>query len=211
MHFDPADMGGRDVYFLMTDVIAPRPIAFISSQSAEGALNLAPFSYFGGVTSRPALLSVCVGYRKVDGQLVPKDTARNVLDTGEFVVNVVDEALAEAMNVTAAEYPHGMSEFEVAGLTAAPSDLVAPPRVQESPVSLECTLYKHVDLGEALIHMLVGQIRRVHVRDDLVDEAGRVATDRLRPVGRLGVSGYTRAAADLFDMQRPIYKPAEQP
>jgi flavin reductase (DIM6/NTAB) family NADH-FMN oxidoreductase RutF len=209
MRFDPTEMRGSEVYRLMTDVIVPRPIAFVSTVDAAGALNLAPFSFFTGISSRPPLLAICVGDKSVpgsDGQpvLVPKDTAANILETGELVVNVVTEPIAEPMNSTAAEFPHGMSEFDIAGLTPVASERVKPPRVAESPVNLECRLYKQVDLGEARIHMLVCEILLAHVDDTLVDENGRIGVEVLKPVGRLGKSGYT-AAGRIFDLARPKY------
>lgn len=210
MIVDPSSLSSRDLYFLMTEVIVPRPIGFVSTRDSAGRLNLAPFSYFNGVTSSPPLVSICVGFKRVvdpDGsrKIVPKDTARNILETGEFVVNVVTEELAEAMNRTAAEYPHGMSEFEVTGLSPAPCEVVSVPRVAESPVALECRLFRHVDLGEARIHMLIGEVLRFHVGDGVLDSSGQVDAAALRPVGRMGRSSYTRAAAQLFELARPVY------
>ena len=216
MLIDPSDMRGRDVYRLMTSIIAPRPIALASTVDEEGRPNLAPFSYFSGITSRPPLLSLCVGFRRVtsaEGRatVVPKDTARNALRTGELVVNVVTEAIAQAMNLTSAELPSGDSEFEYSGLTELASDVVAPPRVAESPVAAECRMYRHVDLGEARIHMLVAEVVRFHVADDLLGEDGLPDPARLQLVGRMGAAFYTRAASDLFSMPRPVYEGDDRP
>jgi flavin reductase (DIM6/NTAB) family NADH-FMN oxidoreductase RutF len=199
MQLDPAGLAPRDAYQLLISVIVPRPIAFVSTVDVEGRTNLAPFSFWNGVTSHPPIVMVAVGRRKG----IAKDTGRNIAATGEFVVNVVDEALAEAMNLASGDYPPGVSEFDVTGLTPAPCGKVRAPRVEESPVSLECTLERIIPVGppETGSDLVLGRVVLYHVRDDLYVD-GRVDPARLHPVGRLGASGYCRVR-DLFQMVRP--------
>lgn len=201
MKIDPRSQSLKDIYKLMIDIIVPRPIAFVSTVSREGNLNLAPFSYFNGVSSQPPMIMISVG-RKSDGK--KKDTFRNIEETGEFVVNVVTESIAEAMNIAATDFPDGMSEFEQANLTPFPSDLVRPPRVAESPVNLECRLVQVIELGDPPNALIVGEIVRFHVADGLI-ERGRVDPRKLKPVGRLGGAQYCRVT-DIFEMKRHRYQ-----
>src|SRR5687768_8889521 len=134
MHFDPDSLSVSRRYQLMISLIVPRPIAFVSTRGSDGRTNLAPFSYFMGVASDPPLLAISVSARA--GTL--KDTARNILDTVEFVVTAATETIAEAVNRASGDWPPDTDEFALTGLTPAPSERVAPPRVAESPFSLEC-------------------------------------------------------------------------
>ena len=199
MQIDPETLGRADAYQLMIGVIVPRPIAFVSTIAADGTTNLAPFSFWNGVTSHPPIVMVAVGRRKG----VPKDTARNVTATGDFVVNLVNEDLAEAMNRASCDYPPEVSEFEVTGLTPAPSVKVRAPRVLESPVSLECTLEQVVLVGpeDTGASLILGRVVLYHVRDELFVD-GRIDPPKLHAVGRLGGSNYCRVQ-DLFQMVRP--------
>ena len=134
MIVDPSSVPERQAYRLMISAFIPRPIAFVSTVSRTGIDNCAPFSYTMGVSSVPMVLGVSIGER--DGR--PKDTARNILDTREFVVNLVTESIAEKMNIASGDYAPGVSEFDEAGLTRAPSEVVRPPRIADSPVNFEC-------------------------------------------------------------------------
>src|SRR2546422_7413437 len=138
MNLDPSSLPERDSYRLMISAFVPRPIAFVSTRSLAGINNCAPFSYSMGVSSRPMVLALSAGER--EGR--PKDTVRNILDTREFVVNMVTEAMAEKMNVASGDYAAHISEFEEAGLTPVASDAVGPPRIAESPVNFECRLVR---------------------------------------------------------------------
>ena len=203
--FDPANMRGRDIYMLMIGTIVPRPIAFITSINAEGVVNLAPFSYFNGITSKPPLISVSIGHRKIIGQLVKKDTLRNIEATGEFVVNIAHEELAKQLNQTSAEYPPDVSELSEVGLTTVASDVVSPPRVAQCRVAMECKLERVVMLGrpKPLNGLVIGEVVRWHVDDNAWDdEAQRVDIERLQPLSRLGGSsfGLTR---EPFSLPRP--------
>src|SRR5450432_1473062 len=144
MQIDPARQTGADNYKLLTNLVVPRPIAWITSVSQTGVVNLAPFSFFNAVGSKPLYLVVSIG-RRDDG--TPKDTARNIESSGEFVVNMVSEDLLRQMNLSAADFPPDQSELTAAGLNAAPSVKVKPPRLNEAQVSLECKLFKSQALG----------------------------------------------------------------
>src|SRR6266699_5574878 len=147
MLVDPSALPERDSYRLMISAFVPRPIAFVSTRSLAGINNCAPFSYSMGVSSRPMVLAVSVGER--DGR--PKDTARNILDTREFVVNLVTEAIAEKMNQTSGDYAGTVSEFDEVGLTRASSEVVRAPRIAESPVNFECLLIRAVRIADNLV------------------------------------------------------------
>lgn len=184
MQLDPARVPGPEMYRFMINVVVPRPIAFVSTRAADGSVNLAPFSYFNAISSVPPLVGIAIVDRPDD----EKDTLRNIRETGEFVVNLVAEPMLAAMAKTAGEWPRGTSEFEVAGLTPAPSERVAPPCVAESPVQLECRLHREIPLGNS--HLVVGEIVLARVSDDVVTD-GRVDPLKLRPVGRLGGEHYS--------------------
>ena len=205
MIIDPAITPRSDLYALMIRCIAPRPIAWVSSISREGVPNLEPFSFFTGVSSKPPTICFVAG-RHDDGR--KKDTLVNVEATGEFVVNMVPESLAEEMNITATEYPHGISEFEKAGLTTEPSERVAPPRIGESPVHLECERHEllHVgveDVGGGTI--IVGRIVLINVDESILNN-GKVDYELYHPIGRLGGMEYSRTR-DRFTMVRKKYTP----
>ncbi len=206
MQIDPRTLSARDVYKLLIGCVVPRPIAWVSTAGRDGGNNLAPFSFFMGVCNDPPMIAFSVGPRSgeslADGDLT-KDTARNVEATGEFVVNVVDDALAEQMNRTSGEYPPEVDEFAVAGLTAAPSVVVRAPRVAEAPINLECRVSDILHLGRGPHHLVLGEIVYFHVRDDVYEPGtGRIDMRRLKPVGRLAGQLYTRVH-DIFEMARP--------
>jgi len=195
MQLDPAALSPRDVYRLMISCIAPRPIAFVTTLSRGWASNLAPFSFFNGVTSDPPVLSLAVSTKR-DGSR--KDTWRNIEETGEFVVNVVIPDLMDAVIIGARELPHGESELEMAKLATLPSVRVKPPRLADSPVQMECTLLKIVEVEET--GLILGRVVMFHARDEVVD-GGRVDPRRVTFVGRLGGDTYCRVN-DLFERRR---------
>ena len=195
MDFDPAALSPRDAYRLMISCIIPRPIAFVTTLSRDGATNLAPFSFFNGVSSDPPVVSIAVASKK-DGSR--KDTWRNIEETGEYVINVVVPELMDAVIIGARELPHGVSELELSGLKTLPSTKVKPPRLEASPINLERTLLRIVEVeGTALI---LGRVVMVHAKDEIVD-GGRVDPRRLTFVGRLGDDLYCRVN-DLFERKR---------
>ena len=200
MIIDPLNFEGFNR--VLTGVIVPRPIAFVSTVSADGVVNLAPYSFFNAVSYTTVVFS---SSRNVGNK--SKDTLRNIEETGEFVVNIVVDPIAEAMNATAAEYPEDVDEFEIAGLTHAPSQIVKAPRVAESPVNIECKLDQVVKIGsgEHEHGLVIGTILLMHVRDDIID-GHRINQERLMATGRMAGNMYCRTS-DRFEMVRPVYDP----
>lgn len=206
MKIDPADLGGRDRYRLLISAIVPRPIAFVTTRGADGLVNLAPFSFFQGVSASPPTLSLAVS-RKRDGS--PKDTWRNIEASREFVVHTVGEDLMDAVIIAAAEWPATTSEVERAGLAVLPSDRIAVPRLRDARVALECRLHSiHEVHGVGLI---LGEILRFHVQDDVLaggDGGPEIDFERLGAVARIGGDGYVRPGA-VFRRRR--LRPEEIP
>ena len=155
MRVDPDTLGRRDAHQLMIGAIVPRPIAWISSVSKRGEVNLAPFSLFNGVTADPPMISVSINARR--GEM--KDTLSNILETKEFVVNVVEDAAGEAMVATSADFPPEVNEFEACGVEPTASEMVAPPRVKDAPVSMECHYEQLYQFGYGPTHMVVARVR----------------------------------------------------
>jgi flavin reductase (DIM6/NTAB) family NADH-FMN oxidoreductase RutF len=205
MQIDPASLAERDVYKILTGTVVPRPIAWVASISQDGRPNLAPFSYFNIACTDPPLLLFCP-QRRGDGS--PKDTLRNVAATGEFVLHIVNEELAAAMNQTAAEYPAGIDEFAAADLRAASSAIVAPPRVADAAVAFECRVEQIVHVGsERGGDIVIGRVLLIHLRDDVYQD-GYTNVAALKPVARLAGNEYARVT-DTFALARPIYRPDE--
>jgi flavin reductase (DIM6/NTAB) family NADH-FMN oxidoreductase RutF len=205
LSIDPAACQPRQIYKLMTGIIVPRPVALVSTVDRNGAANLAPFSFFSGVGSVPPTVLFCPALRPAGageaGQR--KDTLRNVEETGEFVVNVVSEALALAANASAAEVAPEVDEFHLAGLTAIPSEAVRPPRVAESPAQMECRLLQviytsHAPGGGVIV---LGEVVRFHVREDLMEDF-RVDPAGLDAVGRMAGNTWVRTR-DRLELIRP--------
>jgi flavin reductase (DIM6/NTAB) family NADH-FMN oxidoreductase RutF len=213
LSLNPADCEPRQVYKLMTGIIVPRPVALVSTLDRNGVANLAPFSFFTGVGSNPPTVLFCPvirtsGTAGSDGQPethpdLRKDTLRNVEETGEFVVNVVSEAIAAAANATAAEVPPEVDEFVLSGLTPQASEAVRPARVRESPAQMECKLlqviYTNREPGGGVI--VLGEIVRFHVLNSLVEDF-RVDPDGLDAVGRMAGNTWARTR-DRIELIRP--------
>lgn len=182
-------------------MIAPRPIAWVSTMSGEGVVNLAPFSFFNGITSRPPTI-MFVPVTKFDG--TPKDTLRNIEETEEFVINLVSADLAEAMNATAAALPYGESEFARFGIESVASERVAPPRVATARVALECKLHQIVRMGDepGVANVVFGRILTAHVSDTVLGIDGRIDPRRLDLIGRMGGDDYC-TTRDQFTVERP--------
>ncbi len=204
---DPQTLGQRETYKLLLGCVVPRPIAWVSTADLAGVRNLAPFSFFNAIGSNPPAISISVSY--VDGSDPRKDTLRNISDTGEFVVNIVDEELARAMNATSASYPPGVDEFEIAGLTAIPSVTVRPARVDGAPASLECKLLTLVPVGQGpgSATVVIGVIQMIHMRADVINERHYIDITKLRPIARLAGASYAYVH-ETFDMARPVYDTA---
>lgn len=190
------------LYKIMGGAVVPRPIAWVSTVNGSGVPNLAPFSYFNIVCKRPPTLLFSSGVRGVDGQ--QKDTGLNATATGEFVVSLVTEELAETMNKTSTDLPAGVNEFEYAGLEAAASTLVKPPRVAASPVAMECRVSQIVQIGDGgpgSGYIVIGEVLCMHVDDGILAENYRVDLDKFHPIGRMSGPRYTRTR-DIFEMFR---------
>ncbi len=193
--FDPAAMPPADAYHLLNAVVVPRPIGWVSTLSEQGVANIAPHSYFNVLAADPPTV-----FFSSSGV---KDSLRNARYTGDFVVNVVSEDLAEAMNLTSADFPPGESEFAAAGLTPVASDLVRAPRLLEAPASMECRVTQIVEIGRGPNHVVIGEVVRFHVAEAVIAN-GRVDVSRFRPLGRLSGSGYVYSR-EFLSMPRPTY------
>ncbi len=201
MRIDVGDLEDHRLYRLLTDCVVPRPIAWASTLAADGRRNLAPFSYFNAVGAKPPTVVVSCG-RHEDGAW--KDTAANVLETGELVVNIASEDLAEQLIASSGNHPHGVDEWPIAGVTPLPCEHVAPPRVGEAPIALECRVTQTVVLGDPPGHdlLIIAQVLAFHIRDGLYD-GRRLDPAQLRPLCRLGGTGYAKLG-EIFHRERPV-------
>ncbi len=191
--FHSADLSGSEPYFLLTSLVVPRPIAWVSTVAADGTVNLAPHSYFNIMSSAPPIVHFT--------STGVKDSLTNVRATGEFVVNIVTHDLVEEMNLTAVDFPPDVSELAYAELAATPSDVVAPPRVSRAKAALECRVRQITSMGNG--NMVFGEVLRFHIDDDVwVD--GRVDPVALDPVCRLAGKHYARQG-EVFALPRPSY------
>ena len=206
--FDPTAIEGRDLHSKLLGGIAPRPIAFASTVDKTGKPNLAPFSYFNVFSAKPPIL-IFSPARRMRGNTT-KHTLENVLEVPEVVINLVDFALVHACSLASGDFPAGVSEFEKAGVTPLPSDTVRPFRVAESPVQLECEVLRVDSLGDegGAGQLVICRIKRMHFRNDVLNEAGQPVPDLLDLVGRCGGNSYVRASGEaLFDVPKPLTAP----
>jgi flavin reductase (DIM6/NTAB) family NADH-FMN oxidoreductase RutF len=201
-----ADLSPHERYKLLCAAICPRPIALVTSISGSGVVNAAPFSFFNVFSEDPALIVLGLQHRPAPsgGKPVPKDTTRNIAANGMFVVNMVDEALADAMNITAIDFPPDVSEIDAAGLTLLPGVTIPVPYIAEAPVAFECR--KTVALGfSPHRELVIGEVVRIHARAGLIDATTlRLDIDAYRPVGRMFGNSYARQS-DRFDLTRESY------
>lgn len=189
---------------VLTGIVVPRPIAFVSTISNSGKFNLSPYSFFNAVSYNPPLVAFSSAKFTLEGKR--KDSLTNIEENGEFVVNVVVDEIAPLMNKTAAEYPEDINEFDISGLTPIKSEKITPPRVKESPVNMECKLDRIVDLGNN-IHssgLVIGEIVLVHIKDSIIS-GHRINHQKLNPTGRLAGNMYCKTN-DTFELIRPKYK-----
>jgi flavin reductase (DIM6/NTAB) family NADH-FMN oxidoreductase RutF len=199
MQIDPKDHDASRIYQLMTSVIVPRPIAWVSTLAKDGIPNLAPFSFFNGVTSTPPLLSIAAGRRRG----ARKDTTNNASATRELVVNIVTEAHLDAMVATSGEYPPEIDEISLAGLTPLPSVKVKPPRIAEAPIQLECTTREIFEVSPGIVDLILAEIVLVHVADELpVGPDLHIPAGSFRPLARLGGQEYA-ALGTILTAARP--------
>jgi flavin reductase (DIM6/NTAB) family NADH-FMN oxidoreductase RutF len=202
MLFDMETLPPQDRYKILASSVVPRPIAWVTTKSRAGVVNAAPFSFFNAMGSDPP--TVAIGILPREGRL--KDTATNIVETAEFVVNLVSEDNAEAMNVTCIDAPPDIDELQLARLTAVPSRSVAPPRIGEAPVSFECRILASLVTGP-LQTIVVGRVVCAHVADAFVLDARRchLDTPALRLIARMHGSGVYARSGDRFEMQRPTW------
>lgn len=202
MRFDLEQLDKTTAYKLLAATVMPRPIAWIVTKDEEGGLNAAPYSFFNAMGSNPP--TVAIGLL-ADPEKGFKDTAKNILDTGEFVVNLVPERLVKAMNVTALNAPRGMDELSIAGLATTPSVHIAPPRISDSPVSFECVSHSSVVTGPDQT-IVIGRVLAVHIDDKYIldSEQAYIDTPALDLVARSYGSDYVRSK-DTFSLERPTW------
>ena len=201
MYLDTREISSRDSYRMLISSVVPRPIGWVSTVSIDDVGNLAPFSFYMAATGNPPTVVLSTSFH--DGE--PKDTLANVKQIPEFVLNVVSEDVAEAMNATSEEFPADVDELIAAGLTAVPSSRVRPVRVAEAPITMECKVVQLVPVGDPKSGstLIIGEVLAWHIRDDLFDaDRMRIRMDQLRAIGRMSGDGYCRTR-DQFEMIRP--------
>jgi flavin reductase (DIM6/NTAB) family NADH-FMN oxidoreductase RutF len=209
MKFNMEEATHRQTYNLLIGLVAPRPIAWITSMSEDGRLNAAPFSAYNYLCTDPPIIGVGVTDRPT-ASFVPKDTARNIRRTGEFVVNVVTEDLARQMNVCATEFPSDVEELDVAGLTTAPSQLVKVPRIEQAHAALECREYTTMEIGRSRI--ILGRVVSIYIEDKFVDPAGPyIRAEELHAIGRMnGLGSYVKTRDSFLTIPRISFEEWKQ-
>ena len=205
MHYDLAQATPREIYNLLIGVVAPRPIALVTSMDLEGNLNAAPFSAFNYVATDPPVIAIGFANPPV-AQIAAKDTARNIRNTREFVVNVVNEEIAEAMNICAIDFPPEINELEIAELETAPSTWVKVPRIASSPASLECRELSTIEIGRSKI--VLAQVVGIYVRDEFIDkEKTYVISTEMHAIGRMnGLGNYVKTRDSFLQIPRISYE-----
>lgn len=208
MHLHLADLPVGQRHAWLTPIIAPRPIAFVSTLSASGVGNLAPFSFFAMGGQNPQSVAFCP---IADRNGEPKDTLRNILETGEFVINIVSRAMAERVNQASAPFPCDVDEFDVTGFTRVPSVSVRPPRVAESPAAIECRVFQLVPHGSGPSHgtWVIGEALELHVREEFIGGDGLPDTARIAPAARMGRTEWAYVTPEsMFTLARPTLESA---
>ena len=198
MTFNMEKIPPGDRYRILASLVTPRPIAWVSTQDREGKLNTAPFSFFNVFGSNPPIVAFAPGNKD---RLTPKDTARNIRETQEFVVHMVDEPLGEIMVATSASLPHGESELDLHDLTILPSEKISVPRIAEAPVALECTEHSTIEIGTN--RLIIGAVHYIHVRDGLMNEQGYLQNDQYHPLARMASPDWYSRTHDQFEIPRP--------
>jgi flavin reductase (DIM6/NTAB) family NADH-FMN oxidoreductase RutF len=202
MRFDFKDLGPTERYKLLGGLVVPRPIALVTTRDRDGRHNAAPFSFFNVLSEEPPLVVLGLGISPTGHA---KDTTNNIRDFGEFVVHLVDEPIAEAMNLCAIDLPPEISEVDLANFSLSPSERVAPGRIAEAPVAMECRRYVTLQPGPER-YIVLGEVLMLHIRDGIVDPGSlRIDRDAYAPIGRLFGGGYVRTH-DRFEMPRISYR-----
>lgn len=198
---NPHDYGQRENYQLLSSVVVPRPIAFITTQSESGVINAAPFSFFNMLTSRPLLISVSIGRRNGDRV---KHSAQNIISSEEFVVHIVDKSYLHEMNQTSAEYPSHVSEVEETNLSLVHSEKIKTPGIKEAKIRMECRLHQVVPIGtqnNISCDLYIGEVVMFHVAGDIYQN-GAINLEKLKPISRLGGADYAELT-ESFTIERP--------
>jgi flavin reductase (DIM6/NTAB) family NADH-FMN oxidoreductase RutF len=204
MLFDMDQLSADKRYKILTATITPRPIAWVTTKSVDGIINAAPFSFFNVMGHEPPTVAIGL-LRNADGGY--KDTAENILATGEFVINLVSESMADAMNATCVDAPPDVDELKLAGLHATPSSIVSPPRITGCPVSFECRNLASIVTGPRQV-TVIGTVLRAHIADEFIIDSERchIDTPSLKLVSRMHGSGWYTRSTDLFELSRPQYQ-----
>jgi flavin reductase (DIM6/NTAB) family NADH-FMN oxidoreductase RutF len=201
MQIDPGELGAERIYRLMTGIVVPRPIAWVTSLSRKGVLNLAPFSAFTFVSQKPPMLAISVGRKGA----IFKDTAHNILANEEYVIHIADTPLMEAVHESSAEHSPDISEVELLKLETLPSEKIKVPRLAAPPVAMECRFRQCLEFGELRSRLIVGEVVLIHLRDGLVNN-GKVETTALDPIARIAGPRYARLG-DIVTMQGVFQTP----
>lgn len=195
MKIDPAELGAEKAYRLLTGIVVPRPIAWVTSLSHAGTVNLAPFSAFTFVSPKPPMLAISVGRKSG----VYKDTARNILDREEYVIHIADSPLMSAVHESSAEHPPEVSEVEVLGLETTPSDHIAVPRLTAAPIAMECRFRQCLEFGDTRSRLIVGEVVAFHIKDSLFAN-DKIETESLDPIARIAGPRYARLG-EIFTLK----------
>ena len=205
--FASSDKELSERYKLLIGCVVPRPIGFVATMGADGVANLAPFSFFNGVSANPLTVAFSVGDRGEE----MKDTSRNISERPEFIVHVVSEPIAEQMNVTCGDFGAHVDEFAESGLTAVPGTVVDVPRVKEALVAMECRMTHHLRIGDKppVSSHILGEVLYWHIDERLLNERMHIDADALQAIGRMGGIEYTRTA-DRLAIERPVIAPEDE-
>lgn len=201
----PSDISQPELHAYLLSAVAPRPICFASTVDKDGNVNLSPFSFFNVFSSNPPVLVFSPARSGRDGSM--KHTHQNVLEVPEVVINIVNYPMVEQMSLSSTAYDKGVNEFEKAGFTQVKSDVVAPPRVGEAPIAMECTVTQVIPLADApgAGNLILAKVERMHIQEEYLDADGQLDTQKLDLVGRMGGSWYTRSSGDsLFEIPKPV-------
>ena len=209
MEYDLSQLPKNKIYDLVNCLVAPRPIAWITSMNLAGEIDAAPFSAYNYMGMEPPIVAIGIANRPGLG-MIAKHTAQNIRNTGEFVINVVNEAVAEAMNITAIDFPDGINKVEIAHVESEPSLIVKTPRIAAAPASLECREITTMEIGNTRV--VLGQVVAVHVKDEFIDQAGPfIRAEELHAVGRMnGLGAYVKTKGAFFHMPRMTYEEWKQ-
>jgi flavin reductase (DIM6/NTAB) family NADH-FMN oxidoreductase RutF len=204
LHIDPLQIPTAKLHGYLLASVAPRPICFASTIDKAGNVNLAPYSFFNVFSAKPPIVVFSPARRVRDN--TTKHTLENVIETGEVVVNIVSYDMVQQMSLASTEYPKGVNEFTKAGFTPVASQTIAPPRVQEAPVQLECRVNDIISLGEegGAGNLVICQVLRLHIDENILDDQGVIDPYKIDTVARLGANWYSRARTGLFEVEKPL-------